>query len=1188
MTQKSRRSPRCVIAFLTLLFLCGASAAAAGGRILWIVGGPSHGYGEHEYRAGAELLAGALQAAAPGFEVVVQRGWPAPGVLAEAAAVVLSMDGRGAHLALPHLEELERETDRGLGVLALHWAVHVPRGDAGNAFSRWIGGYYETDYSTNPKWRARLAFAPDHPISHGLAGSREAEDELEIFDEWYFNIRFPELPGVPSVLPIATAVPSDQDRSRVSAFWPWASPPDGIVEASGQRETVVWALERADGGRGVGFTGGHFHWNLANDGFRRLLLNAILWVAGGEVPEGGVASPTPGMSELRANQDGRAPLGFDEAELAERFGIKTALEREGPSSSHVPLNGFSLPEDLQIELWAESPQLYNPSNIDIDAAGRVWVAESWNYRGWPGEREQGDRIVVLEDTDGDGRADSSHVFVQEPALKAPLGIAVIGNRVLVSMAPHLILYTDVDGDRRFDPAVDSRTHLLSGFGGPESDHALHSVVVGPDGFWYGNFGNDGGDFRDGDGRRFHFKGRLSDPTVPAEMSDDGRRYVGGAAFRMAPDATHFEVIGHNFRNAYELAVTSRGDVFQNDNDDGDASRTSYLPEYGNAGYRSSDGTRTWFLDRRPGQSVASAHWRQLDPGVMPAGDVYGSGAPTGIVVNEGDGLGDRYKGLLISADSALETVLAYRPEPHGAGFELERFDLLTANPTRRLSGTDTSRGAPMTGIAGYFGDKAQESRALGYGPAWFERVFRTLGLDRAYTAPRDAGPLRFRPSDVAIGTDGALYVADWLDAFVGGNTMSDMERRGAIYRISRKGTNPTAPKHDGSTILGAVELLRSPAVNVRALGFEALRERGAEAYPAVAKLLQDPDEWVRARAVWLLPYLGPEGIAAMEGAIANRLGPDLPLSAFRAARRIGHPLRDWARLLASDAEQPAALRRQAFLELSTLPLSDSDRRRVVTQPDISEGMAADPWLLEAYARAAAGLEDEIYGALAEHDGSAHPYDWERVLWRLRPQAAIAGLRVRALSAEAAPASRLLAIDALAFSDGPEAADALREVAATGAPGGNSVAGNDEFSRQAAWWLERNAAAGLWEDYDTSHPLLRQYSPDLVVDFRALADAGVARQALPGLSEILALAASPDRGRELFRSGRAPCSACHVSQGVGGSIGPDLSAVRERLDRAAIVTRMLQPTSELMPPASGLGLSAQDVADLAAYLSEPRR
>ena len=275
-----------------------AAQAPAGQRnlIVIIAGGPSHFYGEHEYRAGALLIRDALAEAQGRFEVVVERGWPDdPEAFERAAAIVLSMDGRSGHLALPHLDQLDALMSQGVGLLALHWAVHVPRGAAGDAFQRWIGGYYETDYSTNPKWRARLKLAAGHPISRGVP-------EVEIFDEWYFNIRFPNGMGMgmgmEEIVPIATAVPSDDDRSRVSSLLPWARPPEAVREASGRRETLVWAVERPDGGRGVGFTGGHSHWNFGDDAFRQLLLNSVIWVAGGEVPEAGVPSrrPTRGTS----------------------------------------------------------------------------------------------------------------------------------------------------------------------------------------------------------------------------------------------------------------------------------------------------------------------------------------------------------------------------------------------------------------------------------------------------------------------------------------------------------------------------------------------------------------------------------------------------------------------------------------------------------------------------------------------------------------------------------------------------------------------------------------------------------------------------------------------------------------------------------------------------------------------------
>ena len=136
---------------------------------------------------------------------------------------------------------------------------------------------------------------------------------------------------------------------------------------------------------------------------------------------------------------------------------------------------------------------FNPTNIDVDARGRIWVAEAVNYRDFntakqgPLTHEAGDRIVILSDTDGDGRADSSQVFVQDKDLRAPLGLAVIGNRVIVSSSPHLIVYTDDNGDDK----PDKKEILLTGFGGFDHDHGLHALVAGPDGRWYFNTGNAG-------------------------------------------------------------------------------------------------------------------------------------------------------------------------------------------------------------------------------------------------------------------------------------------------------------------------------------------------------------------------------------------------------------------------------------------------------------------------------------------------------------------------------------------------------------------------------------------------------------------------------------------------------------------------------------------------------------------------
>lgn len=296
---------------LLVVLLAAVPANAEKPLVVLVAGSAGHGYGAHEFRAGAELLASALgQPASPVRAEVHADGWPASSVLEAAAALVLYMDGGGGHPVLGRLEEIEPRIAAGMGLVALHYAVEVPAGVPGAAFGRWIGGFYESGWSTNPSWRAEVALDASHPVARGV-------EPFAAFDEWYFNIRFPD--GGAPVRPIATALPDDE--ARADPTWPPFAA-EHILAASGRRETLVWSTQRPDGGRGVGFTGGHFHWNWGNDDFRKLVLNAIVWAAGAPVPEAGVSSPTPGFAELAEGQDERQPwLFFDRDETIRQFGL---------------------------------------------------------------------------------------------------------------------------------------------------------------------------------------------------------------------------------------------------------------------------------------------------------------------------------------------------------------------------------------------------------------------------------------------------------------------------------------------------------------------------------------------------------------------------------------------------------------------------------------------------------------------------------------------------------------------------------------------------------------------------------------------------------------------------------------------------------------------------------------------------
>lgn len=266
-------------------------------NILLIAGVPSHGKGEHEFRAGALLLAQALNQV-PGIKAsVASNGWPSDvTTLRSADAVLLFADGGDGHPAIrpERLQLLDELAAKGTGIGAAHYGVEVPKGDPGNAMLRWTGGYFETFWSVNPHWTAAFTHLPEHPITRGVK-------PFSINDEWYFHMRFaPEMKGV---TPILSAVAPDETMKRGDG--PHSGNP--AVRASVQKrepQVLMWAYERPGGGRGFGFTGGHFHKNWSDDNFRKVVLNALVWIAGGEIPAGGIPSTvTPG--QLAQNLDSK-------------------------------------------------------------------------------------------------------------------------------------------------------------------------------------------------------------------------------------------------------------------------------------------------------------------------------------------------------------------------------------------------------------------------------------------------------------------------------------------------------------------------------------------------------------------------------------------------------------------------------------------------------------------------------------------------------------------------------------------------------------------------------------------------------------------------------------------------------------------------------------------------------------------
>lgn len=398
-------------------------------------------------------------------------------------------------------------------------------------------------------------------------------------------------------------------------------------------------------------------------------------------------------------------------------GCRQQPAEHSPESTLADLKVY---EGLNVTLFASEPMMTNPTNIDIDARGRVWVCEAYNYRNNlnPSNptKAEGDRILILEDTDGDGKADKRTVFYQGPEINAALGICVLGNRVIVSCSPNVFVFTDEDGD----DVPDKKEILFSGIQGEQHDHGIHSFYFAHDGRLYFSMGNEGKVLLGPEGDTItDVRGR--------KIATTGRPFRQGLVMRSDIDGKNIEVLGHNFRNNYESAVDPFGTLWQSDNDDdgNKGTRINYVMEYGNYGYTDELTGAGWRARRTNMEDeIPIRHWHLNDPGVVPNLLQTGAGSPTGMTIYEGTLLPKIFHGQMIHAEPGHNVVRSYIVENDGAGYKASIVNILE-------------------------GQKDQ----------WF------------------------RPSDVAIAPDGSLFVADWYDPGVGGHQVGDLER-GRIYRIA--------------------------------------------------------------------------------------------------------------------------------------------------------------------------------------------------------------------------------------------------------------------------------------------------------------------------------------------------------------------------------------------------------------------
>lgn len=588
-------------------------------------------------------------------------------------------------------------------------------------------------------------------------------------------------------------------------------------------------------------------------------------------------------------------------------------------SAENSLADLNVHEGLEVNLYAAEPMFSNPTNISVDAKGRVWVAEAYNYRNSLNPKnpvkEKGDRIMILEDTDDDGKADKSKVFYQGTDVNSALGVCVLGNRVFVSCSPNVFVFTDENGD----DVPDKKEVLFTGIHGEQHDHGMHTFTFGHDGRLYFNMGNEA--------RLLLTATRDTVIDIQGrKVFTNGKPFLQGLALRCEPDGSSVEVLGHNFRNNYELTHDPYGTVWQSDNDDdgNKGTRINYVMEQGNFGYTDEMTGAGWNARRtNMEKEIPFRHWHLNDPGAIPNVLQTGSGSPSGITMYEGTMLPEVFQGQLIHAEPGHNVVRSYPVENDGAGYKATIVNLLEAQ-----------------------NDK------------WF------------------------RPVDVTAAPDGSVFVADWYDPGVGGHQVGDIDR-GRIYRIAQPKSVYKIPAVDLTTPEGAASALLNPNTDIRYQAWMALRDFGGKAETALQTLWKSDNPRHRAQALWLLARLESKSEQYLQEALADS-DPNIRITGVRAARQMK---KDFLSMIGKLAKDPSPqVRREVIIALRGVGTAEAAEHwaTLALQYD-----GKDRWYLEALGIGASEDWDFYFNTWKNAVGKNwNSHTGKDIVWRSRSKFAI--------------------------------------------------------------------------------------------------------------------------------------------------------------------------------------------------------
>lgn len=532
---------------------------------------------------------------------------------------------------------------------------------------------------------------------------------------------------------------------------------------------------------------------------------------------------------------------------------------------HLPENALktlTVAQGLVVKPFATEPMLRNPTNIDVDERGRVWITEAYNYRpqinGNP-TNPQGDRIVILEDTNGDGRADTSKVFYQGPEVNAPLGVCVLGSRVIVSQSPYIWNFYDDNGDDK----ADRKEIMFQGIGGEQHDHGAHSFTFGPDGKLYFNMGNEGKTLKDKNGK----------PVRDQDGDDIGpKKYKQGMVFRCDPDGSNVECLGDNFRNNYEVAVDSYGTLWQSDNDDDGnrGTRINYVMQYGNYGYTDEMTGAGWQASRTNMEdSIPLRHWHLNDPGAVPNLLQTGAGSPTGMVIYEGSLLPAVFQNGMIHCDAGPNVVRAYPVKKAGAGYTAEIVNILKNEKDQWFRPADICVAPDGSLIVADWYDPGVGGHAAG--DQTRGRIYRVAPPTAAkYSIPQYDFSTPQGAVQALQNPNLAVRHHAWTALqSMGKSAVPELEKlwqSGDNQRMRARAFWVLAKTTGDSTYIG--QALKDNNPDIRIAGLRAAKELNQNLTEAVAQLCNDPDIQVRRECALLLYHNGSAEAAKLWAKLA--------------------------------------------------------------------------------------------------------------------------------------------------------------------------------------------------------------------------------------------------------------------------------------------------------------------------------